>query len=138
DEVLVAFDRGDIRHPYVLGALWNGEDAPPAANSDGKNDVRKITSRSKHEIIFNDGAQGHIEIHIADEKAKIFLDEHKIEIIDQTGNKVLIETDQGAITIESKATISMKAPKIDIEADATMSIKAGGTLKLQGALVQIN
>ena len=29
DEVLVAFEQGDMRFPYILGALWNGEDKPP-------------------------------------------------------------------------------------------------------------
>lgn len=29
DEVLVAFDGGDVRFPVVLGGLWNGEDKPP-------------------------------------------------------------------------------------------------------------
>lgn len=36
DEVLVAFEREDLRFPYVLGALWNGKDKPPLANDDGK------------------------------------------------------------------------------------------------------
>ena len=26
DEVIVAFDHGDINYPYVLGALWNGQE----------------------------------------------------------------------------------------------------------------
>jgi len=30
DEVLVAFDHGDIRFPVVIGTLWNGKDKPPA------------------------------------------------------------------------------------------------------------
>lgn len=29
DEVLLAFDRGDLRLPFVIGYLWNGEDKPP-------------------------------------------------------------------------------------------------------------
>src|SRR5215218_6084995 len=28
-EVLVAFNHGDIREPYVLGTLWNSKDRPP-------------------------------------------------------------------------------------------------------------
>ncbi len=30
DEVVVAFDRGDVNHPYILGFTWNGRDMPPS------------------------------------------------------------------------------------------------------------
>ena len=42
DEVLVAFEHGDVRSPYIVGGLWNGKDSPPANNSDGKNNIRVI------------------------------------------------------------------------------------------------
>jgi uncharacterized protein involved in type VI secretion and phage assembly len=29
DEVLIAFEGGDVRRPYVIGALWNSRDGPP-------------------------------------------------------------------------------------------------------------
>ena len=48
DEVVVGFEREDLRFPYVLGALWNGQDKPPIANDDGKNDKRILKSRKKH------------------------------------------------------------------------------------------
>src|SRR4051794_11476852 len=34
DEVLVAFERGDLRFPYVVGCLWNGVDKSPTTNAD--------------------------------------------------------------------------------------------------------
>src|SRR5437868_30783 len=54
DEVLVAFEHGDPRFPYVLGALWNGNAQPFLTNEDGKNDLRVIRSRSGHTIVLND------------------------------------------------------------------------------------
>lgn len=57
DEVLVLFENGDIHHPYVIGSLWNGQDKPPEDNANGKNNIRKIKSRSGHEIIFDDNSE---------------------------------------------------------------------------------
>lgn len=39
DEVLVAFAQGDVRFPYVLGALWSRFNRPPKVDDDGRNDI---------------------------------------------------------------------------------------------------
>ena len=145
DEVLVAFDHGDINYPYVIGALWNGVDTPPETNADGKNNIRKIKSRSGHEIIFDDNHEEKkekIEIHT---KAghTIVLDDsagkEKIEIKDKTkNNSIVIDSVQNAITISSKMKLSIKAQVIEIEAEGMMSIKSNANLTIQGALVKIN
>lgn len=145
DEALVAFEHGDINRPYVIGFLWNGVDKPPEANSDGKNSIRTITSRSGHEIIFNDDAdqkQEKLEIHT---KAghTIVLDDsagaEKIEIKDKSGsNSILFDSVQNSISVESAMQLKIKSQMIEIEAGTTMTIKAGATLTLQGALIKIN
>ena len=57
DEVLVAFEAGDPRRPFVLGALWNGTDATPETmDGAGRNNVRVIHSRSGHQIRLDDTA----------------------------------------------------------------------------------
>ncbi len=145
DEVLVAFEQEDITHPYVIGVLWNGKDKPPETNSDGKNNIRKIKSRSGHEIIFDDNSEQKkekLEIHT---KAghKIILDDasgsEKIQIEDKTGsNKVVIDSAQNSITMESGMKLSIKAQTIEIEAGATMTLKSSGTMTIKGSMVQIN
>ena len=42
---LVAFERGDLRFPYVVGSLWNARGKSPVNNADGRNDVRTIRTR---------------------------------------------------------------------------------------------
>jgi type VI secretion system secreted protein VgrG len=44
-EVLVAFENGDVDHPYVLGSLWNPDQMPPYTLPDHKT-VSTIKSRS--------------------------------------------------------------------------------------------
>ena len=57
DEVLVLFEHGDTRFPYVIGAVWNGKDKIPSERgSDSDNNVRLIKSRSGHQIILDDTA----------------------------------------------------------------------------------
>src|SRR5215471_12325471 len=84
DEVLIGFEHGDVRSPYVIGGLWNGKDAPPATNDDGKNNIRMIHSRSGH-LVRLDDSDG----------------DEKIEIIDKTGNNsITITSSDNSITIQ--------------------------------------
>jgi uncharacterized protein involved in type VI secretion and phage assembly len=145
DEVLVAFEQGNAEHPYVIGALWNGQDVPPEPNSDGKNNIRKIRSRSGHEILFNDDAEARQEKVVIKTKAGhvITLDDasgqEKIEIKDKTGsNAISIDSNQNAIALSSAVKLSIKSQIIEIEAQGMLTLKANATLTIQGTLVKIN
>lgn len=145
DEVLVVFEHGDIDYPYVIGALWSSEDKPPETNKDGKNNIRKITSRSGHEIIFNDDDEQKkekLEIHT---KAghKIVLDDsagkEKIEIIDKAGsNKITIDSVKNAINIESAMELKIKAKIVEIEGTSSLTLKSSAVLTVQGMPIKIN
>jgi uncharacterized protein involved in type VI secretion and phage assembly len=145
DEVLVAFDHGDINHPYVLGSLWNGVDTPPETNADGKNNIRKIKSRSGHEIIFDDNDEQKkekIEIH-TNAGHTILLDDsagaEKIEIKDKTGNnKITIDSVQNSINIESAMQLKIKAKVVEIEGTTSLTLKSNAALTIQGLPVKIN
>lgn len=41
DDVLVEFQPGETRSPYVLGGLWNSSDSPPEAKNDSDDDKKK-------------------------------------------------------------------------------------------------
>ena len=145
DEVLVAFDHGDINHPYVIGALWNGVDTPPETNADGKNNIRKIKSRSGHEIIFDDNHEQNsekIKIH-TNAGHTIVLDDsagkEKIEIKDKTeNNKITIDSVQNSINIESVMQLKIKANVVEIEGTTSLTLKSNAVLTIQGLPVKIN
>jgi phage baseplate assembly protein V len=50
DEVLVAFEAGDPRQPYVVGALWGKGDRPPESDSA----VKTISTRCGAKITIDD------------------------------------------------------------------------------------
>ncbi|PYT04739.1 MAG: phage tail protein, partial [Acidobacteria bacterium] len=98
DEVLVAFEHGDVRFPYIVGSLWNGKDAQPAKNDDGKNNVRVIKSRSGHVVRLTDkdGAEM-IEIIDKSEKNSIVFDTSKNTITITADKDIVLSAAQGKI-----------------------------------------
>lgn len=137
DEVLVAFERGDMRFPYVLGSLWNGVDPSPETNSDGKNDVRVIHSRADHKITIKDGSDPLVQVELSDGK-RLTLNRDGIELDDNQGNKLTMQSSGGSITIQAATSLSIKAPQITLDASTSMTVKSSGTLTVQGTTVTIN
>jgi len=137
DEVLVAFERGDLRFPYVVGALWNGEDAAPQTNGDGKNDVRVIRTRKGHSITFDDGDRGQLRLELNDGKS-LTIDDEGIRIDDKNGNSVTVTTASGEIAIAAATSLTLKAPQITIDASTSLSMNGGMSASLQATSVTIN
>lgn len=137
DEVLVAFERGDVRFPYVVGSLWNGKEPAPLSNADGKNDVRQIRTRAGHMLTFDDGANGRVQLELSDGKRLTF-DRDGVALDDGQGNRVQIASASGAVTIEAAATLTLKAPRIAIDADATLTLSASGPLTASGTPISLN
>lgn len=139
DEVFVVFQYGDINMPYVVGSLWNGVDVPPETNSDGKNNIRIIKSRSGH-IIKLDDTEGKEKIEIVDktEKNMITIDAKDNKISLTTDKDIEIAAPNGKVTITAKDLEMKSSAATKIEASAGMDLKASGTMNVKGAMVNIN
>lgn len=140
DEVLVAFEQGDMRRPFVIGALWNGVDVPPPEfANDGKNNIRMIKSRSGH-IVKLDDTDGSERIEIVDKTGKNSI------VIDSKDNTVTITTDKDLVLKAAQGKFSVDAQEIEmkssaalkIEAGSELNIKAGATLNVKGATINLN
>ncbi len=95
DEVLLAFDHGQVAHPYVVGFLWNGKDAPPVKDRQ----LRQIRSKNGHTISLYD----------PDEKQG---DKGYLRVEDAHGN--MVELANGKITIRSKGNLVIEGLNIRI------------------------
>jgi uncharacterized protein involved in type VI secretion and phage assembly len=139
DEVLVAFEQGDWRFPYVLGALWNGKDTPPVKNDDGKNDVRAIKSRSGHVVRLTD-TDGKEKIEIIDKSQQnsIVFDTAKNSITIVAGKDISLSAVNGTIKLEAQKIEIKSSADTGIEAGAGLDVKATGTMNVKGAMVNIN
>ena len=130
DEVIVAFNHGDVREPYVMGTTWNTIDKPPALTPNDPVTTRKIRTPLGHELAF-DEAQQSVTL-TSNTMSKVTLDPTKAEISTPTA-KVSVSKD-GDVTITAAKTLKLSATIIEISADAQLTIKSGGnaTFKASG------
>jgi uncharacterized protein involved in type VI secretion and phage assembly len=119
DEVLVAFEHGDIRRPYIIGNVWNGKDVPPEKVDesvvDGKVRLRTFKTRLGHILQFVEEDKG-------DSKQGIYLttkDKHYLKFND-TDQVVELKTTGG-----HTLTLDDKNKKIDFISTDDMNIKTG-------------
>lgn len=133
DEVVVIFEEGNPHRAYVLGGVWSKVDPPP--KDDGKdvdNNWRFLRSRSGL-VIKLDDTRGAERIEIADK------DGQRRVVLDTAKKKIQVICDQGDVEVKAGAgSVKIEATTIEIKATGSLTIDAGGPLKLKGATVDIN
>jgi len=139
DEVLCAFEHGDINRPYVIGSLWNGKDKPPQKNTDGKNNIREIKSRSGHSIIFDD-TSGAEKIQIKDKSGnnKITLNTKTNAVEIESTNNVSIKSSSGNVTIEGQSVEIKSTGDLNINSEGDTNIESSGEMRLTGSTIDLN
>jgi uncharacterized protein involved in type VI secretion and phage assembly len=102
DEVLVAFEQGELRKPYVIGALWSSTDAPPVTDAA----QRVIRTVSGHEVLLDDteGSE-RIAISFKGGGPSITLDQDKIEI--RFNDSSLITLSASDITVKNDTLVQV-------------------------------
>lgn len=149
--MLVGFEHSDLDRPYVLGGLVNGKDNPKynttALVKNGKVDARVFNSRLGHEIRVADGQGGDeqfVSITTAGAEAKVFIGKEKIDV-EASGIPIKVfnkdgsieVAKNGAITLDSKDGITIKAVRDVMIEGANVSIKAKQGVKLDGVTVDV-
>jgi uncharacterized protein involved in type VI secretion and phage assembly len=133
DEVLVAFEQGDIHRPYVIGGVWNGKDAPPnpAADDVGPKGVRLRTFQTRvgHKIQFVEEDKGRRS-------------EKGVYIETAGGHKLSINDTKRLVEIVTKGGQTLrlddKKNSISLTAKGNIDIKAKGIVTISGKLIKLN
>lgn len=125
DEVLVCFEAGEPKRPYVIGGLWNGQDQPPVSmDSGGRNDIKQIHSRNGVKVTLDD-ASGQEKLILETPGGQMVTLKDgpgAVEIVDSNGNSVKLET--SGITVTASAQVKVNASNVDISATA-VQVNAG-------------
>ncbi len=131
DEVLVAFEGGDTRRPYVIGAMWNGTDtAPETMDGSGNNYKKVLRSRNGVKVTLDDqdGQEKFIAETPGGQKVTLKDGPGAVEIVDSNGNSVKLESSGVTITASAKLTINAGTIAISagmVTVDAGMSKFSG-------------
>lgn len=150
DEVLVAFEHGDIHRPYVIGGVWNGTDPTPEKVDDdivgGKVRLRTFKTRVGHKLQFveeDKGTKKGVYLNTTDGHNLRMNDSDKFAELQTTGgHKFRSDDSNKTITLSSTANITITAPqKISITVGSSsieltpsgITIKTGGTLSIQSS-----
>ncbi|NET24640.1 phage baseplate assembly protein V [Okeania sp. SIO1I7] len=139
EEVLVVFEHGDVRFPYIIGFLWNGQEPPPTTNEDGQNNIRVIKSRSGHVIRLND-EEGKETIEIVDktEKNSIVFDTASNTIAINSDGDITLSAVQGNIKLEAQNIEIKSTADTKVESGAGMNLEASSTMNLKGQIINLN
>jgi uncharacterized protein involved in type VI secretion and phage assembly len=125
DEVLVAFEGGDPRRPYVLGGLWNGSDSPPESmDGSGQNMIKAIHSRNGVIITFDD-SDGQEQLRLetpGGQKVTLKDGPGTVKVEDSNGNSV--ELASAGITVTASAKVTINASTAEISA-GSVTVNAG-------------
>jgi len=117
DEVLVAFEGGDPRRPYVLGGLWNGKDKPPETmDGNGKNYKKVLRSRNGVKVTLDDtdGTET-LKLETPGGQTMTLADgPGAITISDSNGNSIKLQS--SGITIQASAKITLTASQVNVSA----------------------
>jgi uncharacterized protein involved in type VI secretion and phage assembly len=145
DEVLVAFEHGDMNHPIIIGAMWNGKDEPPE-DSSGANNKRTLVSRSGSKIELDD-SKNTITITDGGGKGSIIFkaDDNKLLIEAKSGD-VFLMAPAGKLQIVGKKGVSFEASaNLDIRGSQkanlsgqNVTMKSSGPMGITGGTVNIN
>lgn len=125
DEVLVGFEGGDPRRPYVLGGLWNGSDAPPESmDGAGNNYTKVICSRNGVKVTLDDtnGQEQLVLETPGGQKATLKDGPGSVTIEDSNGNSVKLES--AGITVTAAAKVTVNASTAEISA-SMLTVNAG-------------
>jgi uncharacterized protein involved in type VI secretion and phage assembly len=123
DEVLAVFEGGDPHRPYVIGALWNGQDGPPETMGNN-NDIRAIHSRNGVTLTFDDSdGQERLQLQTPGGQTITLSDgPGVITIQDANGNTVTL--DSGGVTVQCGAKVTISASTVEVSA-GSLTVNAG-------------
>ncbi|MFI5979778.1 phage baseplate assembly protein V [Streptomyces sp. NPDC051555] len=135
-QVVVAFEAGNPRRPYVLGAAWHGSAALPHT-PEPSNDLRQLRSRQDSRLQFDD-TPGAAKVRITMASGhQVTLDDATQQITIRHSGGCVVRLTGGAVEIHAVSSLDVTAPVVNVTAgySAFSGIVRVGTLMVDQGIV---
>lgn len=135
-QVVVAFEAGNPRRPYVLGAAWHGSAALPHPPQ-RSNDLRQLRSRADSRLQFDD-TPGAAKVRITMASGhEVTLDDATQQITIRHGGGCVIRLTGATVEIQAVASLEVTAPVVKVSAGYTSfsGVVQVGTLLVDQGIV---
>ena len=115
-QVVVAFEAGNLRRPYILGSAWNGRERQPEAPAK-PNNKRLIKTRSGSLLEFDD-TDGAAKVTLSMKNGhELVMDEAASEVRLMHSNGCVVRFNAaGQVEIQANATVEITAAAVNVHA----------------------
>lgn len=140
DEVLVAFENGQLDSPYVLGGLYSADrvgGVPAAELIEGTTMIRAFTSREGHQLLFNDNPDDSsltIQTTFGASCIVRLSPESGITISTIEGQPIIINSD-AEVTVNAEGAVVINASEVTLSGEGAVEINgADVSITAEGAV----
>jgi uncharacterized protein involved in type VI secretion and phage assembly len=132
-QVVVAFEAGNPRRPYIVGSCWNGKESLPESPATANN-KRLIKTRSGSLLEFDD-TDGAAKIMVSMSRGhQLVLDEGTQEVSLRHSNGCeIVMTITGQVRINANVTVEINASAVNIHAPI---VNCDGTVRCSTLITQ--
>lgn len=103
-QVVVAFEAGNLRRPYIVGSAWNGQESLPHP-PESPNNIRLLRSRADSRLEFDDS-----------------LGSPKVRLTMASGHEVTLDDAAQEVTVKHAMGCTIRLTATDVEITANVSV----------------
>jgi len=114
-QVVVAFEAGNLRRPYVIGAVWNGRETLPHT-PEASNNIRLLRSRGDSRLEFDD-TPGSLKVSLTMASGhEVTLDDAAQEVTVKHSGGCTVRLTSTAVEIDANVSVDVSAVTVKVDA----------------------